>query len=166
MTAEALQKTRTYAYPRPIARTPEVRALTGLELLRKQLVGELPKPPIAATLDFRLVEVEEGRVVFEGEPSDFVLNPSGIVHGGYGAAILDSALGCAVQSMLPSNVGFTTVELKVNYVRAIRPGEGRIRAEGRIVHAGNNLLTAEGSIVRLSDGKLAAHATTTCMALR
>jgi len=166
MSAETRSPQRSYSYERPIAVTPEIAGLSGLELIQRLVRGELPAPSITATLDFRLVEVEKGRVVFEGDPGDFVLNPMGTVHGGYTATILDSALGCAVHTMMPAGVSYTTVELKVNYVRAMRPGDGAIRAEGTIIHAGGTLLTAEARMTRIADGKLVAHATTTCMALK
>jgi uncharacterized protein (TIGR00369 family) len=166
MTNDNLTKTRSYAYDRPVPLTPELASLSGIELIRRMAAGEIPAPSIASTLDFRLVEVEHGRVAFEGDPSDYVLNPMGGVHGGYTATLLDSAMGCAVHTMMGPGQSYTTVELKVNYVRGMRAGEGLIRCEGKVIHAGSTLLTAEGRLVRVADGKLVAHGTTTCMILR
>lgn len=137
---------------------------SGLELLQAMMRGELPRPPITATLNFLLVEAEAGRVVFEGTPQAAFLNPIGTVHGGWTATLLDSCVACAVHSLLPAGKGYTTVELKVNFVRAVMPDSGRLRAEGRAIHVGGRVATAEG---RLSDaqGRLYAHATTTCLVL-
>jgi len=139
-----------------------VAALTGLEFLQAMAAGELPGPPITRTLAFRLVEVERGRAVFEGVPSLEHYNPLGTVHGGYSATLLDSCMGCAVHSTLPKGTGYTTLEFKVNLVRAITKDTGAVRAEGKVLHAGRRAATAEG---RLTDagGRLLAHATTTCM---
>lgn len=135
---------------------------SGLELLKAMLSADLPGAPIAAVLDFVPIEVESGRVVFEGYPSAKLFNPIGSVHGGWAATLLDSSVGCAVHSVLPAGKGYTTVELKVNFVRPIMPDSGPIRAEGKIIHAGKRIATAEGRLTDAS-GRLYAHATTTCM---
>ena len=135
----------------------------GLEFMEQLLKGELPMAPIAHTLAFRLVEVEHGRVVFEGRPGVAVLNLHGTVHGGYAATLLDSALGCAVCTMLPKGSSYTTTELSVRYVRAMTEATGSVRAEASIVHAGRRLATAEGRLVGAEDGKLYAHGQTSCM---
>jgi uncharacterized protein (TIGR00369 family) len=137
-------------------------AQDGLSLLKQIVAGTLPTPPMADTLDFALVEAEHGRVVFAGVPSFKHYNPLGGVHGGYAATLLDSALGCAVHSTLQQGEGYTTLELKLNLVRALTKDTGRVTAEGRILHRGRTVGTAEGYL-RDADGKLYAHATTTCM---
>lgn len=159
------EHTRTYTWndEKISPRDERVASLSGLEYMRALLRGDLPGAPIAATLDFRPVELEEGRVVFEGEPQGFVYNPIGTVHGGYAATLLDSALGCAIHTTLRAGQGYTTLELKVNYVRAMTDGTGPVRAEGNVIHVGGSVATAEGRIVGVRDGKLYAHATTTCM---
>jgi uncharacterized protein (TIGR00369 family) len=139
--------------------------MSGLESLKAALSGELPPPPIAAMLDMRLVEVEEGRVVFAMEPAEYQYNPLGTVHGGVTATLLDSALGCTVQSMLPSGTGYTTIELKINYVRPLTSETGTIYSEGKIIHMGGRIATAEARVTDAT-GKLYAHATTTCILLR
>ena len=126
------------------------------------LAGELPYPHIADTLDFSLVEIGEGRAVFQGQPQLKHYNPLGSVHGGWFATLLDSALGCAVHTALPAGRGYTTAELGVNIVRAATVDSGPLRAIGKVLHCGRQLATAEARIVG-PDDKLYAHATTTCL---
>ncbi len=140
----------------------ELARLPGVALFEAMLDGRLPGAPIASTLDFLLVRVEPGLAVFQGEPMQRHYNPLGSVHGGWYATLLDSALGCAVHSGLPPGKSYTTLELKINLVRALREGVGRVRAEGRIVHPGNQVATAEARLVG-PDGRLYAHGTTTCL---
>jgi uncharacterized protein (TIGR00369 family) len=126
--------------------------------------GTLPAPPIAHSLDFLLVEVEQGRAVFQGTPKFDFYNPIGSIHGGWIATLLDSCVGCAVHSALPAGKGYTTLELKVNYVRALSHDSGPVRAEGRVIHLGGRVATAEGRLVDPA-GRLYAHASTTCLVL-
>jgi uncharacterized protein (TIGR00369 family) len=135
---------------------------SGLAFLRKLLDATYPAPPISEACDLWLVEVAEGRVVFEAKPSARFYNPMGTMHGGWISAVLDSAMGCAVHSMLKAGQAYTTVELKLNFVRPLLEETGIVRCEGKIVHAGNRMATAEG---RLTDaaGKLIAHGSETCM---
>ena len=134
---------------------------SGLEMLNAMLAGEYPAPPISRTLAFALVEASPGVVMFEGMPSAAFLNPLGAVHGGWAAAIVDSALGCAVHTTLQAGEGYTTAEMKVNYLRPITPATGKVRCEGKVVHRGRTLALSEA---RLTDsaGKLLAFATETC----
>jgi uncharacterized protein (TIGR00369 family) len=145
-----------------VARPGQVAGLTGLETLQAMLRGELPYPPIAKTLDFSLVEVDAGRAVFQGRPGPAHLNPMGGIHGGWYATLLDSALGCAVHSMMPAGRGYTTAELGINLVRAIGAKAPRVRAEGKVIHCGRQLATAEARLYG-PDGTLYAHGTTTCL---
>jgi uncharacterized protein (TIGR00369 family) len=145
-----------------IARPEQVAGKTGLEIISGVLGGQLPYPPIAQTLDFLLIEVAQGRAVFQGTPGPALLNPLGTIHGGWYATLLDSALGCAVQTMLPVGRGYTTAELSVNLVRAIGSKAPRVRAEGKVIHCGRQLATAEARLYG-PDGTLYAHATTTCL---
>jgi uncharacterized protein (TIGR00369 family) len=145
-----------------VARPDQVAGMSGLQTLQAMLRGELPYPPIARTLDFQLMEVDEGRAVFQGAPGPSHLNPMGGVHGGWYATLLDSALGCAVHTMMPPGRGYTTAELGVNLVRAIGPKVRRVRAEGKVLHCGRQLATAEARLVG-PDGTLYAHGTTTCL---
>jgi len=145
-----------------VAKPEQVAGKSGLEIISAVLGGELPYPPIAQTLDFLLIEVGEGRAVFQGTPGPAHLNPLGTIHGGWYATLLDSALGCAVHTMLPPGRGYTTAELGVNLVRAIGSKAPRVRAEGKVIHCGRQLATAEARLYG-PDGTLYAHATTTCL---
>ena len=124
----------------------QVKHLSGLEFMRGIIEGRFPPPPIAAALKFELVEVEHGRAIFEGVPEFAYYNPVGSVHGGYAATLLDSCMGCAVHTTLPAGQAYTTLEFKINFVRAMSDRTGRVRAEGRVVHPGNRAATAEGHI--------------------
>lgn len=136
--------------------------LSGLEQLRHGQQAE-DNAPIARTLDYRLTEVEEGRVVFEGTPTRAVYNPIGTVHGGWIATLLDSACGCAVHSMLKPGQAYTTLELKTVFHRALTEGVP-VRAEGRIVQMGRRAGFAEADL-KGADGKLYATATSTCLVM-
>jgi uncharacterized protein (TIGR00369 family) len=139
--------------------------LTGLEALRAMLAGKFPPPSISATLGFWLVEVNEGHVAFEAEPNDKILNPMGVVHGGWALTLIDSACGAAGHTTLPANVGYGTIETKVNFVRPILPTTGKLRAEGRVLTQGRTILTAEAKLTN-TNGKIYAHGTSTCMIQR
>jgi len=154
---------RLDAGPGPgLARPEQVAGKTGLETLHVMLQGEIPYAAIAKTLDFTIIEVEAGRAVFQGTPLARHLNPLGTIHGGWVATLLDSALGCAVHTLMPPGRSYTTAELGVNYVKAVTPKVQRVRAEGRVIHCGRQLATAEARLVG-PDGTLYAHATTTCL---
>lgn len=135
---------------------------SGAEFLAEMFAGAVPTPPICATLDFLLVQVEPGVAVFQGRPNTRHYNPMGGVHGGWFATLLDSAVGCAVHSALPAGKAYTTVELKINIVRGLTDAVPLVRAEGKVIHMGRQLATAEGRLVG-PDGKLYAHASTTCL---
>lgn len=156
-------RTVTWEDPRPLAEAG--RGVSGLEFLQRIVSGELSPPPFAALLNFDLVEVSEGRATFAVNPAEYHYNPIGVVHGGLAATLLDSAMGCAVHSMLPAGAGYTTLEIKVNFIRAMTAETGRVRCEAKIVHTGARTATAEGRIVDEA-GKLYAHGTTTCLILR
>ena len=141
------------------------RMMSGIEYLQKMIAGELPRTPMSQLINFRLVEVSEGRAVLTIEPDERYYNGLGIAHGGMAATLLDSALGCAVNSMMPAGKIFTTLEMKINYVRPIRRETGEVRCEANVIHAGSRVATAEGRVVDL-EGKVYAHATATCMLFR
>ena len=145
-----------------VVATEQVLARSGIEFLRDIVKGKLPQPPICATLGFQLVDVAEGYARFSGLPELRHYNPIGSVHGGFAATMLDSAVGCAVHSTLAKGEAYTTLELKLNYVRPLTGQTGPVSAEGRMIHSGRTVATAEGA-VKDSSGKLYAHATTTCM---
>jgi uncharacterized protein (TIGR00369 family) len=144
----------------PAARAAQ--GMAGLEYLQALVRGEFPGPPIAHLLGFRLVETSEGRAVFEVTPGEQHYNPIGLVHGGLLATVLDSALGCAVHSTLPAGTGYTTIELHVHFVRAVRQDTGPLRAEAKVLHRGRRVATAEGRVLDV-EGRLYAHATTSCL---
>jgi uncharacterized protein (TIGR00369 family) len=152
------QTVRTYGI------TPLDQALStdGLTFLRKLVSGEYPSPPIAQTLGFDLVEIDHGKAVFEGTPGFQHYNPLGTVHGGFAMTLLDSCLGCCIHTTMAKGEGYTTLEIKVNLVRAITKDTGLIRATGRLIHRGRTTATAEGDI-RDTAGNLLAHGTTTCI---
>lgn len=147
-----------------LARPEQVAGKTGMEVMQAMLAGELPYPHIAETLDFALIEVEPGKATFQGTPQLMHYNPLGSVHGGWYATLLDSAVGCAVHTMMPVGRAYTTAELSINIVRAASHKTGPLRAIGTVIHCGRQMATAEGRIVG-PDGKLYAHATTTCLVL-
>lgn len=154
------------AEPRPTGLVPHatVAGMSGLAFLKAMFAGEFPAPPFSLPSQIYGLEVEEGRVVFAGRPGEQFYNPLGTVHGGWTTMILDSAMGCAVQSVLPAGQGFTTIELKVNFVRPILGTTGEVRCLGTIVHKGGRILTSEARLTDARD-RLLAHATSTCMAL-
>lgn len=134
----------------------------GLGFLRGIVEGRHPGPPIAEAMDLDLVEVEEGRVVFVGKPSVRFFNPLGTIHGGWTATILDSAMACAAHTTLKLGEGYTTLEMKLNYVRPVMPDSGTLRCEGKLIHRGGTVATTEGRLVD-ERGKLLAHGTETCL---
>jgi uncharacterized protein (TIGR00369 family) len=152
----------TWEDPLPLAQAG--RSMSGIEFLRAIRDGKLPHPPICALLNYRLVDVEPGHAVFEATPGEQHYNPIGVVHGGLAMTLLDSAMGCAVQTKMPAGGGYTTLEAKTNLVRAVTSETGKLRAIGKIIHLGKRVATAEA---RLEDreGKVYAHATSTCMVL-
>ena len=125
-------RTRTYSWSDPFAIVEAGATLPGLEVLRKIRDGELPPPPIVATLDFELVEVDEGRAIFEGVPAEYQYNPIGVVHAGYTVTLLDSAMGCAFVSTAAANTRWTTLELKTSFTRALTVDTGRVRVTGAV----------------------------------
>jgi uncharacterized protein (TIGR00369 family) len=155
-------RTHTVTWDDPLISAKQVGKESGLDFLRRLVRGEISPPPIASLLSFRLVEVELGSAVFEIEPAEFHYNPIGVVHGGVAGTLLDSCMGCAVQSTLPAGMGYTTLEFKVNLVRPVTKQTGLMRAEGRVVHPGSRVATAEGKLID-GAGKIYAHGTTTCM---
>ena len=134
----------------------------GLGFVQAMLKGELPYPPITDTLNFTLIEAEKGRALFQGTPQFSHYNPIGSVHGGWYCTLLDSAMGCAVQTTLPRGKGYTTLEVKVNMIRTLTDKSGPVRAEGRIIHSGGQTAIAEATLFD-PNGKLYASATTTCL---
>ena len=140
----------------------KARTMDGIDMFKEMAAGRLPAPPMAQALGFWMTEVEHGRVVFEYEPVADHYNPLGSIHGGIAATLLDSVMGCCIHTMLKAGTGYTTVEIKVNYVRAMTPKTGVVKAEGKVINVGSRIATSEGRLVDAS-GKLLAHGTTTCL---
>jgi len=154
-------RSRSYDWDDPMPLSAQSTQMSGLDFLRG-LLADGRTPPICRTMDFHLAEVEEGRAVWKALPAEFHYNPIGVVHGGFFATVLDSAMGCAVHSTLPAGAGYTTLEFKINLVRPLTFEVGEIVCDGWVVHRGARIATAEA---RLSDsgGKIYAHASCTCM---
>src|SRR5919197_895361 len=153
MTNLQTSRTRVITWEDPTETVQTGKTISGIAYLKALQSGELPPPPIAVLMGMWITEVSEERVVFAAEPAEYHYNPLGTVHGGVMATLLDSALGCAVQSMLPAETSYTTVELKINYLRPMTVKMGTVYCEGKIIHVGGRIATAEG---RLTDeaGKL------------
>jgi uncharacterized protein (TIGR00369 family) len=149
-----------YGVPAPA----DVAGRTGREILQAIVDGELPQPPIARTMSFWITEIGDGFAAFEGDPGEHLLNPMGAVHGGWALTLIDSAAGCAGLSLLPAGAGFATIETKANMSRPITSDTGRVRAEGRVVAQGRQIISAEAKVWS-QDGKVLAHGTSTLMVL-
>ena len=158
-------RSRTLVWQDPVPTAAAGATMEGIEYMRAIVAGELPPPPIAVTMRLRPIELEEGRVVFEGEPGEEHYNPIGVVHGGYAATLLDSALGCAVHTTLPAGVGYTSLGLEAKYVRPISRDTGRVLCEATVLHRGRRQATAEANLTAADSGKLLAHGMATLMIL-
>jgi uncharacterized protein (TIGR00369 family) len=162
-TTESATRSRTLEWSDPVGSAAAGAEMSGLDYMRALLAGELSRPPISVVMNMELAELDEGRVVFAGEPGEEHYNPIGMVHGGYAATILDSALGCAVHTTLPAGVGYTSLGLEVKYLRPISRDTGRILCEGTVVHRGRRQATAEARLTAEDTGKLLATGTSTLM---
>ncbi len=156
---------RTVTWEDPIISARDATSISGFNYLYSIKEGRIKPPPAAMLIGYRLVDVEIGRVVFELEPAEYHYNPFASVHGGIAGTILDSAMTSAILSTLPIGIGCSTIEMKVNFVRPITSRTGLVRGEGKIVHVGKRIGTAEGKLTDLQ-GRLYAHAVTTCMIFR
>jgi uncharacterized protein (TIGR00369 family) len=159
------QRTRTIAWDDPLIGASAGRTMSGMDYLQAMIDGKVPGPPIMHTLGFRLVEIRAGRATFSAEPAEYHYNPIGSVHGGLAATLLDSALGCAIHTTLPAGVGYTTLELHVNFIRPMMLETEQVFCHGEVIHAGRTVATAQGRLVDEA-GKLYAHGTVTCMIFR
>lgn len=144
--------------------TAELNAMSGYELMEWiRTTRPTDVPSIGRLLGMHLTSVGHGEVTFELNTQPDFSNPLGTVHGGIAATMLDSAMGCAVHTTLPAGVGYTTLELKVNYIRSVAVDGRTLIAEGKVIHSGRTTATAEGRVY--DEGKLVAHGTTTCIIL-
>jgi uncharacterized protein (TIGR00369 family) len=156
------ERSRVVTWDDPIESLKGARQLGGIDVLRAIQDGELPPPPVARLLGLEVEQISEGLVTFAFDPAEYHYNPLGTVHGGVLTTVLDSAMGCAVYSKLRAGLTYTTLELKVNFLRPVRVTTGRVRGEGKVVHLGGRVATAEAHLVDES-GALYAHATSTCL---
>jgi uncharacterized protein (TIGR00369 family) len=159
---EAARAVRDKAQAPDVLPMSAFKECSGLELFQRMMRGELPPAPIAHVLDFSLVEADKGRIVFQGHPHKNFYNPAGTIHGGWQATLLDSCMSCAVQTMLERGQAYTTLEMKINFVRAMTDRVGPVRAEGTVIQVGRQIGIAEGKLYDAA-GKLYAHGTTTCL---
>jgi uncharacterized protein (TIGR00369 family) len=153
---------RTFTWSDPRLTANAGREMAGVDFLRGMRDGNIPSAPIAALVGLSIAEVQDGRVVMRLTPAEYHYNPIGTMHGGILATLLDSVMGCAVHSTLPKGRGYTSLEIKVNYVRAVTDDSGELSAEGKIVHGGRRSAVAEGKVVD-AKGRLCATASTTCL---
>jgi uncharacterized protein (TIGR00369 family) len=158
-------RSRNLVWQDPVATAAQGATMTGMEYMTAIVTGAMPPPPIAVTMLLRPIELEEGRVVFEGLPGEEHYNPIGVVHGGYAATLLDSALGCAVHTTLPAGVGYTSLGLEAKYVRPISRDTGPVLCEASVLYRGRKQATAEANLTAADSGKLLASGTATCMIL-
>jgi len=158
-------RTRSIRWSDPAQFEEPIRTLSGLEFMRAFLAGTLPAPPFMELLGVRIVSVEPGAVTFEFEPAEFMYSPLGNVHGGIVTVLLDTAMGCSFHTTLPAGTGYTTLELKVNFLRPVLARTGTLRALGHVLHSSKRVATVDA---RLEDraGKMYAHSTSTLMILR
>jgi uncharacterized protein (TIGR00369 family) len=153
---------RSFTWSDPALSAAAGRAMAGLDLMRALRDGTVPPPPVIDLVGISLTDVDEGRVVMCLTPAEYHYNPLGTMHGGILATLLDSVMGCAVHTTLPKGRGYTSLEIKVNYVRTVTNASGELSAEGRIVHGGKRSAVAEGRVVD-GKGRLCATASTTCL---
>lgn len=156
---------RELVWQDPLPTAAAGATMTGMEYMEAIVAGEMPPPPIAVTMRMRPIELGDGRAVFEGEPGEEHYNPIGVVHGGYAATLLDSALGCAVHTTLPAGVGYTSLGLEAKYVRPITRDTGRVLCEANVLYRGRRQATVEANLTAADSGKLLAHGIATCMIL-
>jgi uncharacterized protein (TIGR00369 family) len=159
------RRVREVSWHDPAAVAAHGRRLSGREFLQGIVDGHLPPPPIARLFGARLVSIGEGEALFACVPDESSYNPIGTVHGGWLCTLLDSAAGCAVHTLLPAGVGYSSIEIKVSFLRAVRAGGGEIAVTGRVLRVGRQVAFAE-SHARTASGELVGHATTSLAVLR
>jgi uncharacterized protein (TIGR00369 family) len=158
------ERTRTYSWEDPFALAEAMADRSGLELMQLMANGEIPPPPIANTLGFRLVEADRGHALFECEPAEYHYNPIGVVHAGLAMTLMDSAMGLAFVTTLEQPAAWTTLEVKCNFTRALTVDSGVVRCTGSVIHPGRRVATTE-SRIEDAQGRLCAHGTSTILVL-
>lgn len=159
---ENKERKRTHQWADPVELAEIAKRMSGYEFLNGIIKGEIPQAPIVETLQMYPAHLEKGKVVFEFEPKEYHYNPIGVVHGGVTTTLLDTAMGCALHSTLEHGKAYTTLELKVNFLRGITEKTGKLKAEGRIIHAGRTTALVEADL-KDDKGTIYAHAVSTCM---
>ncbi len=153
---------RTHEWANPLEMAEKAKSMSGFDFLNGILKGELPPAPIAETLGFYPLSLEKGKVVFEFEPKEFHYNPIGTVHGGVITTVLDTVMGCSIQSDLPQGLAYTTLELKVNFLKAVTIKSGKLKSTGKIIHIGKTTALVEADL-KSESGQVYAHGVSTCM---
>nr|WP_199158251.1 PaaI family thioesterase [Pedobacter sp. ASV2] len=160
-----MERSKLITWKDPMEGANEALKLSGLEYLQAMGDGKLPLPPLLYTLDFKVSELKPGEVVFEFTPQEFHYNPIGTVHGGVISAILDSAMGCSLHSLLPAGKGYTTLELKVNFLKAVTIKTGLLKTISKVINLGGRTALIEAQLVDANQ-TIYAHAVSTCLILK
>lgn len=158
-------RSRSFSWDDPLIGAQAAKTMSGMAYLTAMAEGNLPVPPIMRLINFSMAAFSEGRFTFTFTPAEYHYNPVGSVHGGVTSTLLDSALGCAVHTLLPAGTGYATVELHVHFVRPLTMSTGEVRCEAEVIHMGRSLATAQARLTD-AEGKLYSHATTSCMIFR
>lgn len=153
---------RTFQWENPMEGAKQALQMSGLAYLQAMSDGQIPFPPLLHTLDFKPTLLEKGKVIFSFQPQEFHYNPIGSVHGGVISAILDSAMGCTLHSILEAGTGYTTLELKVNFLKAVTTKNEELHAVGKIIHAGGRTALVEAQLID-NNNTVYAHGVSTCM---
>jgi uncharacterized protein (TIGR00369 family) len=156
---------RTFQWENPLEGAKQALQMSGLDYLQAMNDGKIPFPPLLHTLDFKPTHLEKGKVIFSFQPQEFHYNPIGSVHGGVISAILDSAMGCTLHSILEAGSGYTTLELKVNFLKAVNTKIEELHAVGKIIHAGGRTALVEAKLID-KDNTVYAHGVSTCLILK
>lgn len=159
---ENKERKRTHRWTNPIELAEKAKNMSGYDFLNGIIKGEIPQAPIVEALEMYPTYLEKGKAVFEFEPKEYHYNPIGVVHGGVTSTLLDTAMGCALHSKLEQGKAYTTLELKVNFLRGITEKTGKLKAEGRIIHFGRTTALVEADL-KDEEGKIYAHGVSTCM---
>jgi len=160
-----MERKRTVEWQDPSDGARAALKMTGMEYLKSMWNGTLPFPPLLQTLDFEVLDSAPGNIIFRFQPEEFHYNPIGTVHGGVISAILDSAIGCSIHSLLPAGKGYTTLELKVNFLKAVTIKSGRMKTTAKVIHIGARTALAEAQLLDENE-QIFAHAVSTCMILK
>jgi uncharacterized protein (TIGR00369 family) len=160
--SEETARSRVVSWEDPLIGAELAKSMTGLQYIRALIDGSVPPPPIVSLMNMRVVEAEMGRVVFTCEPNESHYNPIGTVHGGLVATLLDSVAGCAVHTTLPAGQGYTSLEIKVNYLRPVLATTGTLTAVGVVTKPGRRAAFADCTVTD-SEGRLVATASSTLL---